>query len=66
VHPNLLVRAIVRSSLGHEPRFAWLPDRFLARQDDQGRRLCGSVSRNWPLEKRNRHSKWVTLCFDSL
>ncbi len=25
------------------------------------RRICGSVSRTWPLEKRNRPSKWVTL-----
>ena len=46
---------------GQDPRFGPLLDRVLARQDEQGRWLCGSVSRTWPLEKRNRPSKWVTL-----
>jgi hypothetical protein len=34
---------------------------ILKRQDEQGRWLCGSVSRTWPIEKRNQPSKWVTL-----
>ena len=44
-----------------DPRFDALLKRFLGLQDDQGRWLCGSVSRTWPLEKRNQPSKWVTL-----
>jgi len=44
-----------------DPRFTPLLDLFLAQQDEQGRWRCGSVSRTWPLEKRNRPSKWVTL-----
>ena len=44
-----------------DPRFAPLVQLLLTRQDEQGRWLCGSVSRTWPLEKRNRPSKWVTL-----
>lgn len=46
---------------GGDSRFVRLLELVLARQDDQGRWLCGSVSRTWPLEKRNRPSKWVTL-----
>lgn len=46
---------------GRDPRFDALLQRFLALQNEQGRWLCGSVSRTWPLEKRNRPSKWVTL-----
>jgi hypothetical protein len=33
----------------------------LNRQDEQERWLCGSVSRTWPMEKRNQPSKWITL-----
>ncbi len=44
-----------------DARFARLLELVLARQDGQGRWLCGSVSRTWGLEKRNRPSKWVTL-----
>ncbi len=46
---------------GSDPRFEALLQRFLALQNEQGRWLCGSVSRTWPLEKRNQPSKWVTL-----
>jgi hypothetical protein len=45
----------------HDPRFVSLLELVLNRQDDQGRWICGSVSRTWPIEKRNRPSKWVTL-----
>ena len=55
------LRALAAHGYAHDPRFAPLLDLFLARQDEQGRWLCGSVSRTWPLEKRNRPSKWVTL-----
>jgi len=46
---------------GRDPRFAPLFDLFLAHQNGEGQWLCGSVSRTWPLEKRNRPSKWITL-----
>ena len=55
------LRALAAHGYGRDPRFALLLDLVLSRQDDQGRWLCGSVSRTWPLEKRNRPSKWVTL-----
>ena len=45
----------------HDSRYASLLTLILERQDNQGRWLCGSVSRTWPIEKRNRPSKWVTL-----
>jgi hypothetical protein len=45
----------------HTPRFRALLRRVLDKQDEDGRWTCGSVSRTWPLEKRNRPSKWVTL-----
>jgi hypothetical protein len=46
---------------GSDPRFRALLEVVLDRQDDQGRWSCGSVSRTWPIEKRNQPSKWVTL-----
>ena len=55
------LQALATHGYAHDPRFAPLLDLFLARQDEQGRWLCGSVSRTWPLEKRNRPSKWITL-----
>jgi hypothetical protein len=55
------LRALVGHGYAHDSRFAPLLELFLARQDERGRWLCGSVSRTWPLEKRNRPSKWVTL-----
>lgn len=45
----------------HDPRFAPLLELLLARQDEQGRWHCGSVSRTWPLEKHSQPSKWITL-----
>ncbi|MCL4263907.1 MAG: hypothetical protein KJ069_11860 [Anaerolineae bacterium] len=44
-----------------DPRFTSLLQFVLNCQDDQGRWLCGSVSRTWPIEKRNQPSKWITL-----
>ncbi len=55
------LRALAARGYAHDSRFAPLLELFLTRQDEQGRWLCGSVSRTWPLEKRNRPSKWVTL-----
>jgi hypothetical protein len=55
------LRALAAHGYARDSRFVLLLDLFLARQDEQGRWLCGSVSRTWPLEKRNRPSKWVTL-----
>jgi hypothetical protein len=55
------LRALAAHGYAHDPRFSPLLDLFLSRQDEQGRWLCGSISRTWPLEKRNRPSKWVTL-----
>jgi len=55
------LNALAAHGYGQDPHFPPLLDLVVARQDDQGRWLCGSVSRTWPLEKRNRPSKWVTL-----
>jgi hypothetical protein len=55
------LRALAAHGYARDPRFVPFLDLFLARQDERGRWLCGSVSRTWPLEKRNRPSKWVTL-----
>ncbi len=55
------LRALAAHGYGQDPRFAPLLGLFLACQDERGRWLCGSVSRTWPLEKRNRPSKWITL-----
>jgi hypothetical protein len=55
------LRALAAHGYAHDPRFMLLLDPFLACQDGQGRWLCGSVSRTWPMERRNQPSKWVTL-----
>jgi hypothetical protein len=55
------LRALAAHGYGRAPRLGPLLDLVLGRQDERGRWLCGSVSRTWPLEKRNRPSKWVTL-----
>jgi hypothetical protein len=55
------LRALATHGYARDPRFAPLLDLFLARQDEGGRWPGGSISRTWPLEKRNRPSKWVTL-----
>ncbi len=55
------LRALAAHGYANDPRFATLLDLFLDSQEDGGRWLCGSVSRTWPLDRRNRPSKWVTL-----
>ena len=55
------LRALAGHGYANDSRFAPLLELLLSRQDEQGRWLCGSVSRAWPLEKRNQPSKWVTL-----
>ncbi len=55
------LKALTAHGYARDSRFAPLLQRILNRQDDQGRWLCGSVSRTWPIENRNRPSKWVTL-----
>jgi len=55
------LRALAAHGYGRDKRFTRLLKLILARQDEQGRWLCGSASRTWPLEKINRPSKWVTL-----
>ena len=53
--------ALAAHGYARDSRFAPLSELVLAQQDEGGRWRCGSVSRTWPLEKRNRPSKWVTL-----
>lgn len=55
------LKALTAHGYGEDSRFAPLFERMLSRQDEQGRWLCGSVSRTWPIEQRNRPSKWITL-----
>jgi hypothetical protein len=55
------LKALAAHGYARDKRFAPLLERVLERGDAQGRWLCGSVSRTWPVEKRNRPSKWVTL-----
>ena len=55
------LKALAAHGCARDPRFAPLLDLFLTQQGERGRWRCGSVSRTWPLEKRNRPSKWVTL-----
>lgn len=55
------LKALAANGYTHDERFKPFLDRVLARQDDQGRWLCGSVSRTWQIEKRKQPSKWVTL-----
>jgi hypothetical protein len=55
------LKALTAHGYAHDSRFAPLFERILKRQDRQGRWLCGSVSRTWPIEKRNQPSKWITL-----
>jgi hypothetical protein len=55
------LKALAAHGYAHDVRFVPLLELILKRQDNQGRWLCGSVSRTWPIEKRNRPSKWVTL-----
>lgn len=55
------LKALAAHGYVQDSRFVPLLTLMLNRQDNQGRWLCGSVSRTWPIEKRNRPSKWITL-----
>lgn len=55
------LKALAAHGYTHDLRFVSLLELFLNHQDEQGRWLCGSVSHTWPIEKRNRPSKWITL-----
>ena len=55
------IQMIGTHGFGKDPRLQRLLDLALSLQDEQGRWKCGSVTQNWPLDKRNRPSKWVTL-----
>jgi len=55
------LKALAAHGYARDHRFITLLEPILARQDDQGRWLCGSTWRTWLLEKRNRPSEWVTL-----
>jgi hypothetical protein len=55
------LKALAAHGYVQDSRFEPLLELVLNRQDDQGRWLCGSVSRTWPIEKRNQPSKWITL-----
>jgi len=55
------LRALAAHGYAQNARFSPLLNLVLACQDEEGRWRCGSVSRTWPLERRNRPSKWVTL-----
>jgi len=55
------LKALAAHGYAQDSRFVPLLNLLLSRQDDQGRWQCGSVSRTWPIEKRNRPSKWITL-----
>ena len=55
------LKALAAHGYTRDARFGPLLKLILNRQDDQGRWLGGSVSRTWPVERRNRPSKWITL-----
>ena len=55
------LKALAVHGCSSEARFSTLLEHLLGLQDEQGRWQCGSVSRTWLIEKRNRPSKWVTL-----
>ena len=55
------IQMIGTHGFGKDPRLQPLLDLMLSLQDEQGRWKCGSVTKNWPLDRRNSPSKWVTL-----
>jgi hypothetical protein len=55
------LKALAVHGYAHDSRFIPLLELILSRRDGQGRWQCGSVSRTWPIEKRNQPSKWITL-----
>ncbi len=56
-----MLKALAAHGYAHDKRFALFLKLLLNCQNDQGRWLCGSVSRTWPIEKRSQPSKWITL-----
>jgi hypothetical protein len=55
------LKALAAHGYARDSRFVPLLKLMLNRQDEQGRWLCGSVSRTWPIEKRNQPSNWIAL-----
>jgi hypothetical protein len=55
------LKALAAHGYARDSRFLPLLKLILNRQGDKGRWVCGSVSRTWPIEKRNQPSKWITL-----
>ena len=55
------LKALAAHGYARDTRFGHLLKLILDRQNEQGRWLCGSVSRTWPIERRNQPSKWITL-----
>jgi hypothetical protein len=55
------LKALAGNGYAHDARFMTLLKLVIDRQNGRGQWLCGSVSRTWPVEKRNQPSKWVTL-----
>jgi hypothetical protein len=55
------LKALAAHGYARDSRFVPLLELVLSRQDEQGRWTCGSVSRTWPIERRNQPSKWITL-----
>ena len=55
------LKALAAHGYARDPRFVPLLKLMLTRQNELGQWMCGSVSRTWPVEKRNQPSKWITL-----
>ena len=55
------VKVLAVHGYGRDPRIQPLVEHLLDLQAGDGRWLCGSVSRTWPVEKRGQPSKWITL-----
>jgi hypothetical protein len=62
-HWDLLsaLKVLALHGYARDVRFKRLFQLVLEKRDGEGRWICGSVSRTWPLEKRGQPSKWVTL-----
>lgn len=55
------LKALAAHGYARDSRYTPLLELLLSCQDSQGVWSCGSVSRTWPIEQRNRPSKWITL-----
>jgi len=55
------LKALAAHGYARDRRFVPLLKLMLTRQNEQGQWICGSVSRTWPIEKRNQPSKMITL-----